>query len=102
MACSPKTQDLAVQRVRGAGGAAVCRHGPEKVLLNMALSQLWRVACSQCGASLGQTLGFAAMSLPFGRLVWGAIFDQLGANPAEALIRASGDWTLRMLCLVLA
>ncbi len=28
--------------------------------------------------------------------------DQLGANPAEALIRASGDWTLRSLCLVLA
>lgn len=28
--------------------------------------------------------------------------DQLGANPAEALIRATGDWTLRFLCLVLA
>jgi sulfoxide reductase heme-binding subunit YedZ len=28
--------------------------------------------------------------------------DQLGANPAEALIRSSGDWTLRALCLVLA
>lgn len=27
--------------------------------------------------------------------------NQLGANPAEALIRSSGDWTLRMLCLVL-
>jgi sulfoxide reductase heme-binding subunit YedZ len=42
------------------------------------------------------------MSLPLAGLVWGAIFDQLGANPAEALIRASGDWTLRALCLVLA
>jgi sulfoxide reductase heme-binding subunit YedZ len=28
--------------------------------------------------------------------------DQLGANPAEALIRATGDWTLRGLCVVLA
>lgn len=28
--------------------------------------------------------------------------DGLGANPAEALIRATGDWTLRLLCIVLA
>ena len=28
--------------------------------------------------------------------------DQLGANPAETLIRATGDWTLRGLCLTLA
>ena len=28
--------------------------------------------------------------------------EQLGANPAEALIRATGDWTLRSLCVVLA
>ena len=26
----------------------------------------------------------------------------MGANPAEALIRGTGDWTLRFLCLVLA
>jgi len=26
----------------------------------------------------------------------------LGANPAQALVRTTGDWTLRMLCLVLA
>jgi sulfoxide reductase heme-binding subunit YedZ len=35
-------------------------------------------------------------------LVYAAIFDHLGANPAEALVRSTGDWTLRMLCLVLA
>ena len=40
--------------------------------------------------------------LPLAWLVWGAAANRLGANPAEALVRASGDWTLRMLCLVLA
>jgi sulfoxide reductase heme-binding subunit YedZ len=45
---------------------------------------------------------FGLALLPFAWLVWGAAFNQLGANPAEALVRATGDWTLRMLCLVLA
>ena len=27
--------------------------------------------------------------LPLAWLVWGAVFDRLGANPAEALIRAA-------------
>jgi sulfoxide reductase heme-binding subunit YedZ len=40
--------------------------------------------------------------LPALWLVYGAAFDQLGANPAEALVRSTGDWTLRMLCAVLA
>ncbi len=40
--------------------------------------------------------------LPFAWLLWGAFNDALGANPAEYLIRATGDWTLRALCLVLA
>jgi sulfoxide reductase heme-binding subunit YedZ len=40
--------------------------------------------------------------LPFAWLVWGAANDVLGANPAEYLIRALGDWTLRLLCLALA
>ena len=39
---------------------------------------------------------------PFLFLLWGAFYDSLGANPAEYLIRATGDWTLRMLCLTLA
>ena len=41
-------------------------------------------------------------ALPFLFLLWGAVHDTLGANPAEYLIRATGDWTLRMLCLTLA
>lgn len=45
---------------------------------------------------------FVGCLLPLGHLVAGAIFDTLGPNPAEALIRGTGDWTLRMLCLTLA
>lgn len=40
--------------------------------------------------------------LPFAWLLWAAVADQLGANPAEALIRSLGDWSLRFLVLVLA
>ena len=40
--------------------------------------------------------------LPFAWLVLGAASDILGANPAEYLIRATGDWTLRLLCMTLA
>ena len=40
--------------------------------------------------------------LPLAWLVWRTYTDQLGANPAETLIRATGDWTLRGLCLTLA
>jgi sulfoxide reductase heme-binding subunit YedZ len=45
---------------------------------------------------------FGLCLLPFVWLLNGAITQQLGANPAEALIRATGDWTLRFLCIVLA
>jgi sulfoxide reductase heme-binding subunit YedZ len=40
--------------------------------------------------------------MPCAWLVWGAASDTLGANPAEYLIRATGDWTLRLLCVTLA
>jgi len=45
---------------------------------------------------------FAAALLPFASLLHGALADTLGPNPAEALIRGSGDWVLRFLCLTLA
>ena len=45
---------------------------------------------------------FVLCLLPLAWLVYAALANQLGANPAEALIRATGDWTLRALCLVLA
>ena len=43
-----------------------------------------------------------AAALPLAWLVYAAFADRLGANPAEALERSTGDWTLRMLCVVLA
>ncbi|RQO61843.1 sulfoxide reductase heme-binding subunit YedZ [Paucibacter sp. KBW04] len=45
---------------------------------------------------------FLICCLPLAWLVWAAAMDQLGANPAEALIRSLGDWSLRALCLTLA
>jgi sulfoxide reductase heme-binding subunit YedZ len=45
---------------------------------------------------------FALSLVPFAWLLYGAFADTLGANPAEALIRSTGDWTLRFLCLTLA
>lgn len=45
---------------------------------------------------------FLLCLLPFAWLFYAAAADQLGANPAEALIRSLGDWTLRFLCIVLA
>ena len=45
---------------------------------------------------------FALCLLPFASLFHGAWTDTLGANPAEALIRSLGEWTLRFLCLTLA
>ena len=45
---------------------------------------------------------FVLMLLPFAQLLYGAFANTLGANPAEALIRGTGDWVLRSLCLTLA
>jgi methionine sulfoxide reductase heme-binding subunit len=45
---------------------------------------------------------FIACLLPFVWLIYGIAADQLGANPTEYITRFTGDWTLRMLCIVLA
>jgi sulfoxide reductase heme-binding subunit YedZ len=47
-------------------------------------------------------LVFVLCVLPLAWLAYATAADRLGANPAEALVRATGDWTLRALCLVLA
>ncbi len=45
---------------------------------------------------------FVLCLLPLAWLLYGAFANRLGPNPAEALIRSTGDWTLRALCLTLA
>ncbi len=45
---------------------------------------------------------FTLCLLPFFWLLYRALADQLGANPQEALIRSTGDWALRFLCIGLA
>jgi sulfoxide reductase heme-binding subunit YedZ len=62
-----------------------------KVVLLRALSSRW-----------AKLPVFGVALLPLAWLVWGAATQGLGANPAEALIRSTGDWTLRFLCVVLA
>ena len=47
-------------------------------------------------------LVFALCLLPLSWLLYRVVQDQLGANPQEALIRATGDWALRFLVIVLA
>ncbi len=59
--------------------------GRQKLLLHPAAKPLLFILCL----------------LPFAWLFYGALTNQLGANPAEALIRATGDWTLRFICIVL-
>ena len=46
-------------------------------------------------------LVFALCLLPLMWLLYLVAQDQLGANPQEALIRATGDWALRFLVIVL-
>jgi sulfoxide reductase heme-binding subunit YedZ len=51
---------------------------------------------------LAKPIVFALALLPFAWLLYGAVTNNLGANPQEHLIRSLGDWTLRFLCLTLA
>ena len=55
-----------------------------------------------CQHRTAKPLVFLLALLPAFYLTGAAVLDQLGANPAETLIRATGDWTLRALCVVLA
>jgi sulfoxide reductase heme-binding subunit YedZ len=52
--------------------------------------------------ALAKPLLFVLALGPLAWLLTGAVANTLGANPAEALIRSTGDWTLRFLCLTLA
>ena len=47
---------------------------------------------------------FLAALVPFGRLVWLALLDPgaLGPNPAEYIVRSTGEWCLRFVVATLA
>jgi sulfoxide reductase heme-binding subunit YedZ len=45
---------------------------------------------------------FGLALVPLAQLIADAYANTLGPNPAEALIRGLGDWTLRLLCVTLA
>lgn len=51
---------------------------------------------------LGKLVVLILGAAPFCWLVIAANTAQLGANPAESLIRSTGEWALRFLCLTLA
>lgn len=40
--------------------------------------------------------------VPLAGWIWGGFSHGLGANPAETILRGTGEWTLRFLCIVLA
>lgn len=40
--------------------------------------------------------------VPLAGWIWGGFHNTLGANPAETILRGTGSWTLRFLCIVLA
>ncbi len=50
---------------------------------------------------LAKPCAFLLALLPLGYWVTALFQDALGANPAEALLRGTGLWTLRMLCVLL-
>lgn len=62
-----------------------------RLLLGRGLNSRW-----------AKPMAFVLGLLPLMWLTMAAYMDWLGANPAEALERATGDWTLRMLCVALA
>ena len=57
---------------------------------------------SLLGKPLTKPAIFTIAISPLCYLVWGAFNDELGANPAEYLIRSTGELALRFLCLTLA
>jgi sulfoxide reductase heme-binding subunit YedZ len=63
----------------------------------------WRVGLTRwaCHPAAKPTL-FALCLLPLVGWIWAGSHGGLGANPAETLLRGTGSWTLRLLCLVLA
>lgn len=54
------------------------------------------------GSTAAKPVVFALALAPLLDLVWRALVVDLGANPEQTLVRATGLWTLRLLLLTLA
>ncbi|MGH8736361.1 MAG: sulfite oxidase heme-binding subunit YedZ [Burkholderiales bacterium] len=61
---------------------------------------MWQPRARQLAAI--RTALFALCLVPFAHLVWGIVYDTLGANPVEAVTHSTGWWTLFLLCATLA
>lgn len=70
--------------------------------LGTPISRMGNIAHRVLVHAAAKPLLFALCLGPLAWMLWAAVSNQLGANPAEALIRSSGDWALRALCLALA
>lgn len=75
------------------------RVGSRRPILGYAVQ--WPVVLTALRHSCKPLL-FALALVPLAQMIFGVVADTLGANPAETLIRSTGDWTLRMLCITLA
>lgn len=51
---------------------------------------------------VAKPLVFLACLLPASLIIWDGFAEMLGANPVEALLHRTGDWSLRLLLVTLA
>ena len=81
--------------VRAAPAAVSAAAGPRKAGWATRINKLLQKPAAK-------PLLFALALAPLAWLLYGAWANALGANPAERLIRSTGDWTLRFLCITLS
>ena len=100
-ACSPEAQDLTCSMATQAQvGQLYAGMDLKSSTDGQAPGRFWGTVRSQRAAALlllhpaAKPLLHSGL-LPLAWLVYAAAFDHLGANPAEALIRSLGGWTLR-------
>lgn len=72
------------------------------VAVQAAMGSTWRWRLTGwTNHAAAKPLTFLLCLGPLAYWIWAGAQDALGTNPAETLLRGSGLWTLRLLCLVL-